>query len=45
MSYKVLTIITFDKSAKRLFKKYPSLKNDLLELIELLEDKPFIGTP
>ena len=43
MSYKILTIPLFDKQAKRLAKKYPSLKNDLAELIESLIDVPEQG--
>jgi mRNA-degrading endonuclease RelE of RelBE toxin-antitoxin system len=45
MSYKVDTILLFDKQAKRLNKKYPSLKNDLVELIEKLAEEPEQGTP
>jgi hypothetical protein len=40
MSYKVETILVFDKQAKRLSKKYLSLKNDLTILIESLADEP-----
>ena len=43
MSYKVVTIKAFDDNAKKLSKKYPSLKNDLSELIEKLEKEPFTG--
>ncbi len=43
MSYKVDTIFVFDKQAKRLSKKYPSLKNDLSELIDSLEQNPLQG--
>ena len=43
MSYKVDTIPLFDKQTKRLTKKYPSLKNDLSELIKILEDAPAQG--
>lgn len=32
MSYKVATIAPFRKKAKKLIKKYPSLKNELAEL-------------
>ena len=45
MNYEVFTIRTFDIQAKRLSKKYPSLKNEILNLIELLEDNPIIGDP
>lgn len=45
MSYKVNTILLFDKQAKRLSKKYPSLKNDLSALINALAEEPEQGTP
>lgn len=44
MSYSVFSIPLFDKQAKRLAKKYPSLKKDLAGLIEKLTDKPELGT-
>jgi mRNA-degrading endonuclease RelE of RelBE toxin-antitoxin system len=44
MSYKVKSIDIFEKQAKRLIKKFPSLKNELLELIDDLEEKPQQGT-
>ncbi|MGM1431058.1 type II toxin-antitoxin system RelE/ParE family toxin [Sphingobacterium lactis] len=44
MSYRISTISLFDKQAKRLAKKYPSLKNDLTELVENLADNPEQGT-
>lgn len=43
MSYEVFTIRTFDIQAKRLSKKYPSLKKEILNLIELLEGNPITG--
>ena len=43
MSYKVSSIPLFDKQAKRLAKKYPSLKNDLAELFENLATEPVQG--
>lgn len=43
MSYSVSSIPLFDKQAKRLAKKYPSLKNDLTSLIEKLTDNPEQG--
>ena len=43
MSYKVDTITLFDKQAKRLSRKYPSLKNDLSELISILAQEPTLG--
>ena len=36
MNYKVASIPLFDKQAKRLAKKYPSIKNDLTALITIL---------
>ena len=44
MSYKVKSINIFEKQAKKLIKKFPSLKNELLQLIDQLEDKPQQGT-
>ena len=43
MSYKISSIPLFDKQAKRLAKKYPSLKNDLALLLESLERDPKQG--
>lgn len=43
MSYNVQTTPPFEKQAKKLAKKYPSLKNDLLLLIESLEVNPAQG--
>jgi mRNA-degrading endonuclease RelE of RelBE toxin-antitoxin system len=44
MSYNVLTIPPFDRQLKRLAKKYPSLKAEYAELIEILENNPTQGT-
>lgn len=44
MSYNISSIPLFDKQAKRLAKKYPSLKKDLTELLERLADNPEQGT-
>ena len=44
MNFKVATITDFDKEAKRLAKKYPSLRNDLSNLIKNLEINPFQGS-
>jgi hypothetical protein len=44
MSYNISTISLFDKQAKRLAKKYPSIKNDLIKLIAILSDNPELGT-
>ncbi len=43
MSYKVSSIPLFDAQAKRLAKKYPSLKKELLGLIESLAENPTQG--
>jgi len=44
MNYKVKTIAVFEKQAKRLIKKYTSLKKELFLLIQLLKEKPEQGT-
>lgn len=44
MNYNVISIPPFDKQLKRLSKKYPSLKKEFANLIELLEVKPKQGT-
>jgi hypothetical protein len=44
MSYKISSIPLFDKQAKRLAKKFPSLKNDLANLFESLAGTPEQGT-
>ncbi|MBM2813669.1 MAG: hypothetical protein HW421_431 [Ignavibacteria bacterium] len=36
MSYNVVTIKSFDVQAKKLAKKYPSLKGELSDLIDIL---------
>ncbi len=43
MSYNIVSIPLFDKQAKRLAKKYPSLKNDLAELFKSLIENPTQG--
>ena len=45
MNYSVLTTPNFDKEFKRLVKKYPSLKKEILQLAENLSLNPDIGTP
>ena len=45
MNYEVESIPLFDKQAKRLSKKYYSIRNDLNILIESLTDNPEQGTP
>lgn len=44
MSYKVKTINIFEKQAKRLIKKYVSLKTELLQLVQELKENPEQGT-
>ena len=44
MNYKVDTTGNFEKEAKRLIKKYKSLKIEIAELINELEENPFKGT-
>lgn len=44
MSYKILTIPPFDKQLKRLAKKYPSIKSDIIKLIAELQYQPDKGT-
>jgi len=44
MSYKIDTIAPFRKEAKKLIKKYPSLKNELAELGSQLSIDPTTGT-
>lgn len=43
MPYSVKTISVFEKQFKRLYKKYPSLKADVLQLIVQLRANPEIG--
>lgn len=45
MSYNVYTIAYFDKQLNRLAKKYPSLKQELAELIGTLTNHPDTATP
>jgi mRNA-degrading endonuclease RelE of RelBE toxin-antitoxin system len=44
MIYSIKTIVVFEKQTKRLFKKYPSLKNELFKLIQELKKNPEQGT-
>jgi len=43
MNYKVSTLPIFDKQAKRLSKKYASLKKELAQLMNDLEENPELG--
>ncbi|MDR2206268.1 MAG: type II toxin-antitoxin system RelE/ParE family toxin [Flavobacteriaceae bacterium] len=45
MSYNVKTIDVFERQAKRLMKKYASLKSELRELVKELKKNPEQGTP
>jgi len=44
MSYNVQSIAVFEKQTKRLLKKYPSLKFELLQLVQSLKQNPEQGT-
>ncbi len=44
MSYSIVTTHRFEKELKRLAKKFPSLKNEFVELIDSLISKPETGT-
>jgi mRNA-degrading endonuclease RelE of RelBE toxin-antitoxin system len=45
MNYSIELSAYFKKEAKRLIKKYPSLKTELAELFTILEENPTTGTP
>lgn len=45
MSFEVKTIQVFERQAKRLIKKYPSLRTEIVELVKQLKQKPESGTP
>ncbi len=45
MSYNIIATEPFERKLKRLAKKYKSLKTDLLEIINKLEENPSLGTP
>ncbi len=45
MNFNVRTIAEFERSFKKLLKKYPSLKADLQKLITILETTPKSGMP
>ena len=45
MSYNVVTIPPFDRQLKRLAKKYPSLKIEYSQLINVLQENGIIGVP
>ena len=43
MSFEIKSVPNFDKKIKHLSKKYPSIKQDLLELVEEIMEAPFLG--
>ena len=45
MSFNIKSIDVFERQAKRLSKKYISLKSDLKLLVNQLKENPEIGTP
>ncbi|MCX6273425.1 MAG: type II toxin-antitoxin system RelE/ParE family toxin [Bacteroidetes bacterium] len=45
MSYSVKSIPVFEKQAKRLIKKYASLKHEIWVLVKKLEENPEKGIP
>ena len=45
MSFEIKSVPNFDKEVKQLSKKYPSIKQDLLELVEEIMEDPFLGVP
>ncbi|MCF8255239.1 MAG: type II toxin-antitoxin system RelE/ParE family toxin [Bacteroidia bacterium] len=44
MNYNIIPIERFRREAKRLIKKYPTLKDELIELNSLLTKTPDLGT-
>ena len=45
MNYKVSTISVFERQAKRLIKKFPSLKEEIQILVNKLKETPTQGIP
>ena len=45
MSFNIIATESFEKKLKRLAKKHKSLKADLLEVINELEENPKLGAP
>jgi mRNA-degrading endonuclease RelE of RelBE toxin-antitoxin system len=45
MKFSIIPTDRFKKEAKRLIKKFPSLRTELLNLADELENNPEIGTP
>ncbi|MFD1258658.1 type II toxin-antitoxin system RelE/ParE family toxin [Mucilaginibacter terrae] len=44
MDYNVKSLTVFEKQVKRLLRKYPSLKANLLDLVRILKENPDYGT-
>lgn len=44
MSYNILTVPPFERQLKKLAKKYPSLKQDISDFLDDLEQNPTQGT-
>jgi len=44
MSYKIVYTPEFEKEIKRLAAKYPSLRSDFRDFLQILSDNPFHGT-
>ena len=44
MSFNIKTISVFERQAKRLLKKFPSLKKEIQELINQLKEEPEKGS-
>jgi hypothetical protein len=45
MNFEIITTPYFEREAKKLLKKYPSIKDDLAALGEELSKNPTLGTP
>ena len=45
MSFKIISLNSFDKELKKLAKKYPSLKKDYADLLDEIDLNPKLGTP
>jgi hypothetical protein len=45
MSYNIVAISQFEKELKRLVKKYPSLRHEVVQLKQSLTEDPLSGTP
>jgi hypothetical protein len=44
-NFDIIPVLPFQRQAKRLVKKFPSLKKELLGLIDSLKENPIQGTP